>query len=74
MKVRVMTSLIRLVAGPLLADGACVRSGGVFLRDAGHGMLEVSHNSLALFGLLIVGVALFASAAPTSATPSRRTR
>jgi Transglycosylase SLT domain len=35
------------------------RSVGVFLRDVGHGMLEVSHNALALFGLLIVGAALF---------------
>ncbi len=31
------------------------------MRDAGHGLLEVGHNSLALFGLLVVGVALFAS-------------
>ncbi|MEO6364011.1 MAG: lytic transglycosylase domain-containing protein [Caldimonas sp.] len=36
------------------------RSAGVFLRDVGHGLLEVSHNSLALVGLLIVGAALFA--------------
>jgi soluble lytic murein transglycosylase-like protein len=40
------------------------RSGGVFLRDAGHGMLEVGHNSLALFGLLILGAVLFASGRP----------
>jgi hypothetical protein len=33
----------------------------VFLRDVGHGLLEVSHNSLALLGLLIVGIALFAT-------------
>jgi hypothetical protein len=32
---------------------------GVFLRDVGHGMLEVSHNALALFGLLMVGASLF---------------
>src|ERR1700712_4805 len=38
---------------------AVVRSGAVFLRDAGHGLLEVGHNSLALLGLLILGVALF---------------
>jgi soluble lytic murein transglycosylase-like protein len=38
-----------------------VRSGAVFVRDAGHGMLEVGHNSLALLGLLILGAVLFAS-------------
>jgi Transglycosylase SLT domain len=43
---------------------AVVRSGAVFLRDAGHGLLEVGHNSLALLGLLILGVALFASSRP----------
>lgn len=37
------------------------RSVRVFLRDVGHGMLEVSHNTLALMGLLIVAVALFAA-------------
>jgi hypothetical protein len=39
--------------------GAVVASGGVFLRDVGHGLLEVGHNSLALVGLLIVGTVLF---------------
>lgn len=38
-----------------------VRSGAVFLRDTGHGLLEVAHNSLALLGLLIVGAFLFAA-------------
>ena len=42
-------------------QSACVRSTAVFLRDAGQGMLEVSHNSLALLGLLIVGAVLFAA-------------
>lgn len=32
----------------------------VFLRDVGHGLLEVSHNSLAFLGLLVVGVLVFA--------------
>jgi len=40
---------------------ACARSAGVFLRDAGQGMLEVAHNSLALLGLLILGAVLFAA-------------
>jgi soluble lytic murein transglycosylase-like protein len=31
----------------------------VFLRDVGHGMLEVCHNSLALIGLAVVAVVLF---------------
>jgi soluble lytic murein transglycosylase-like protein len=34
-------------------------STGVFLRDVGHGMLEVSHNTLALVGLAVVAGALF---------------
>jgi len=40
---------------------AVVRSSTVFLSDVGHGLLEVAHNSLALFGLLVVGATLFAS-------------
>ncbi len=42
------------------ASSACVESARVFLRDVGAGLLEVSHNSLALLGLVVVGVALFA--------------
>ena len=34
-------------------------SARVFLRDVGHGLLEVSHNMLALLGLLVVAAALF---------------
>jgi len=37
----------------------CVESARVFLRDVGTGLLEVSHNSLALLGLVVVGAALF---------------
>ena len=40
---------------------ALLGSGTVFLRDVGHGLLEVSHNSLALLGLAVVGIALFAA-------------
>jgi hypothetical protein len=43
---------------------AATRSGAVFLRDAGHGLLEVGHNSLALLGLLILGAVLFTSSRP----------
>jgi soluble lytic murein transglycosylase-like protein len=39
---------------------SCVESARVFLRDVGAGLLEVSHNSLALLGLVVVGMALFA--------------
>jgi hypothetical protein len=39
---------------------AVARSSAVFLRDVGHGLLEVSHNTLALLGLAVVAVAIFA--------------
>ena len=39
---------------------ASARSAAVFLRDVGQGMLEVSHNTLALLGLVIAAVLLFA--------------
>ena len=42
------------------ACDATGRSIGVFLRDVGHGLLEVSHNSLALLGLLIAALMVFA--------------
>lgn len=41
------------------AAAASGRSAAVFLRDVGHGMLEVSHNTLALVGLLLVGTTVF---------------
>ena len=40
---------------------ASARSAAVFLRDVGHGLLEVSHNTLALLGLVIAAVLLFAA-------------
>jgi soluble lytic murein transglycosylase-like protein len=51
-----MTAIAKLRA----AGKACADSTRVFLRDVGAGLLEVSHNSLALLGLCVVGVALFA--------------
>ena len=39
---------------------AISRSTSVFLRDVGCGLLEVSHNALALVGLLVVAVLVFA--------------
>lgn len=38
---------------------AATRSGGVFARDVANGFLEVSHNTLALVGLLLVAALLF---------------
>jgi hypothetical protein len=44
---------------------ACVESAGAFVRDVGTGLLEVSHNSLAIVGLAVVcGTVLFSSAQP----------
>jgi hypothetical protein len=40
---------------------AASRSVSVFLRDVGNGLLEVSHNTLALIGLLLAAVLLFAA-------------
>jgi soluble lytic murein transglycosylase-like protein len=48
---------IRIKAGA--ARDACTGSVSVFLRDVGNGLLEVSHNSLALLGLFVVTAALF---------------
>ena len=43
----------------------CMRSAGTFARDVGNGLLEVSHNSLAIVGLAVVcGTALFSAARP----------
>jgi hypothetical protein len=42
------------------AQQSTARSVGVFLRDVGHGLLEVSHNTLALVGLGAVAVLVFA--------------
>ncbi len=42
------------------AQQACGRSLAVVLRDIGHGMLEVGHNSLAVLGLAVVAVLVFA--------------
>ena len=46
-----MRTLTRFLAGLQRAQRATAESIGVFLRDTGQGLLEVSHNSLALLGL-----------------------
>ena len=43
----------------MAASQAAGESVGVFLRDVGQGMLEVSHNTLALLGLAVVAISLF---------------
>lgn len=40
---------------------AAARSLGVFVQDVGHGLLEISHNGLALLGLLVVAAVVFAA-------------
>ncbi len=43
------------------ARRASASSASVFLRDVGHGLLEVSHNTLALLGLVLAAVLIFAA-------------
>jgi len=40
---------------------ATLGAGSVFLRDLGHGLLEIGHSSLALLGLSIVAMVIFAA-------------
>lgn len=54
-----MTALQNLLSFLKSARNQATGSATVFLRDVGHGLLEVSHNTLALVGLLLVGVLLF---------------
>jgi len=54
-----MRTLTRFLAGVQRAQRATAESIGVFLRDTGQGLLEVSHNSLALLGLVLVAAVLF---------------
>ena len=43
------------------AQTATRHSVGVFMRDVGHGLLEISHNMLALLGLALVAATVFAA-------------
>jgi hypothetical protein len=54
-----MTALRRLFAQGRRLGDASVASVNVFLRDVGQGLLEVSHNTLALVGLVAVGTVIF---------------
>jgi hypothetical protein len=59
-----MTALSQLVAQVRLAGAACAASATVFMRDVGHGLLEVGHNTLALLGLAAVAAVLFVGGRP----------
>ena len=54
-----MTALRRLSAQARHLGEAFAASAGVFIRDVGQGLLEVSHNTLALVGLLAIGAVFF---------------
>ena len=56
-----MTAIRRLMSSVRNARRATAQSALVFVRDVGHGLLEVSHNTLALLGLILVGASLFAA-------------
>ena len=54
-----MTTRDRIVTKARAARDAFSGSVSVFLRDVGNGLLEVSHNSLALVGLVVVAAVVF---------------
>ena len=54
-----MSLLRKALDGARRLGGAASGSTSVFVRDVGNGMLEVSHNALALLGLIGVGAVLF---------------
>ncbi len=58
------TTLKRCLTRALRVRHAIGESATVFLKDVGQGLLDVSHNMLALIGLLIVAAALFAVGKP----------
>jgi soluble lytic murein transglycosylase-like protein len=50
-----------LISAARRLRAASARSAVVFLQDVGHGLLEVSHNTLALIGLMMAAVLMFAA-------------
>ena len=56
-----MTSLRKLKNLARATMRGTATSSAVFLRDVGHGLLEVSHNTLALLGLVVAVALLFAA-------------
>jgi len=59
-----MTTLKRCLMRARVLRNAIGESATVFLKDVGHGLLEVSHNMLALLGLLLVAALVFAYGKP----------
>ena len=51
---------MKAIAKLRAAASSCALSVRVFLRDAGAGLLDISHNSLALLGLCVIAVVMFA--------------
>ena len=56
-----MTGLQKTISAACSVLRGTRASAGVTVRDIGNGMLEVSHNTLALLGLVLVAVLMFAS-------------
>jgi len=54
-------ALSQLISVARRVRNASASSAAVFLRDVGHGLLEVSHNTLALIGLMLAAVLVFAA-------------
>ena len=54
-----MKALSPMISAARTVRDATAQSVSVFLRDVGHGLLEVSHNTLALIGLILAAVVLF---------------
>ena len=54
-----MKALSPVISVARTAHNATTQSVSVFLRDVGYGLLEVSHNTLALIGLMLAAVVLF---------------
>lgn len=54
-----MTALRRLLIQVRRAAAASMACASIFLRDVGQGLLEVSHNTLALLGLVAVAAVVF---------------
>jgi len=52
-------TLRRLTLAARRSRTAAADAASVFLRDVGHGLLEVSHNTLALIGLMLAAVLVF---------------
>ncbi len=57
-----MTALGQMLVLAGKVRHSVVRSSQVFLKDVGHGLLEISHNSLALVGLVLVAALGFFAA------------